>query len=284
MAGDPPDQNAAITAKGKSKVSNHGYGWVRQRPDARDFEFLPSVAAHNLPTAVALDVSAIPVLDQGQQGSCTGHGTAGVVMFDQQAQGETVVVPSRAMIYYDARIPEGTTGQDSGAQVRDAVGGVVKYGVCPDSEFPYSDQVFDVAPSAQDYADATKQEALVYEAVQYPHLHAALASGFPFVFGFTVYESFESQACISTGIAPIPEPGERVLGGHCVWCWGSNMSYKDPYTTASGKTIPPRYKAIRNSWGSGVGDGGDFYLPQALFDRGDCSDFWVVRRIGPAGS
>ncbi|MGH2870435.1 MAG: peptidase [Solirubrobacteraceae bacterium] len=253
----------------------YGLGWLPQLPDHRDHEFLPTVAAQRLPTSVALDVSKIPVLNQGQQGSCTGHGTAGVVMFDQQKQGEPVVVPSRAMIYYDARLPEGTTGQDSGAQVRDAVGGVVKYGVCSDSEFPYSDQVFDVAPSKQDYADATRQEALVYEAVRFPHLDQAIASGFPFVFGFTVYESFESEQVAATGVVPIPERGEQVLGGHCVWCWGYNSSY-----TATAHGIPPRTKACRNSWGA-WGDGWDFYLPESYFSRGLASDFWTVRRIGP---
>jgi C1A family cysteine protease len=259
----------------RHQLKDHFGGWNPQRADHRDHQFLATVPSQALPPAVLLDVTGIPVLDQGQQGSCTGHGTSGIVMFDQKAQAEPIVVPARGMIYYDARIPEGSTGQDSGAMVRDAVAGVVKYGVCPDSEFPYNDQVFDVAPSAQDYADAKKQEALVYEAVQYPHLNAAIASGFPFVFGFTVYESFESPAVASTGIVPIPAKGEQILGGHCVWC----HSYNADFTNPAG-WLPPRTKGCRNSWGSGWGHGGDFALPQWYFDTGQCSDFWVIRRIG----
>jgi C1A family cysteine protease len=254
-----------------------GLGWNPSRPDQRDREFLPTMGRLDVQnTEIVLDLTGIPVLDQGQQGSCTGHGGAGVMMFDQKQQGQAIVVPARAMIYYNARIPEGTTDQDAGASVRDMVAGLVKYGVVPDSEFPYDDQVFDKVPSRQDYTDAQQQEALVYEAVQYPHLNACIASGFPFVMGFTVYESFESDQCLSTGIAPIPKPDEQILGGHCVWCTGANSRYQP---TSSDK-IPPRYKRIRNSWGDQVGDKGDFYLPQAMFDRGDCSDFWVVRRVG----
>jgi C1A family cysteine protease len=200
-------------------------------------------------------------------------------MVDQQKQGQPVEVPARAFIYYNARAYEGTTDQDSGAQVRDAVKGIVNYGVPPDSEFPYNDQVFNQKPDQQVYNDAIKQKALVYEAVSYPHLDAALASGFPVVFGFTVYESFESQEVASNGIVPIPQPDEPQVGGHCVWMWGYNSSYKQEWATPTGKRLPPRSKACRNSWDVNWGDGGDFYLPQWYFDNGQCSDFWVIRRI-----
>lgn len=256
-------------------ANNHYGGWLPQLPNHSDYQFLPTVAAQARPKSVALDVSKIPVLNQGQQGSCTGHGTSGVVMFDQQKQGETVVVPSREFIYYNARVYEGTQNEDSGAQVRDAVKVVAKLGVPADSDFPYNDQVYDVKPSKQAYTDAVKQEALVYEAVQYGHLDQAIASGFPFVFGFTVFESFESEEVASTGIVPIPEQGEQVLGGHCVWSWGYNSSYSQ---TLNG--MPPRTKACRNSWDTTWGDNGNFYLPQAYFDMGLCSDFWVIRRLG----
>ena len=255
----------------------HWGGWNPQRPDHRDREFLASVGSVDVAqTEFILPTDDIPVLDQGQQGSCTGHGPSVLVMFDQHAQGETVTVPSRAMIYYDARKSEGTTDQDSGAQVRDALMSIVTSGVCPDSEFPYSDQVFDVAPSAQDYADAVKQEALVYEAVRYPHVNQALASGFPVVCGATLYESFESPEANSTGVIPIPQPGEQVIGGHCFAITGFNSAF-----TASGNNAtPPRTKKCRNSWGTGWGDHGNFYLPQWYWDTGNVTDMWVIRRIG----
>lgn len=261
---------------------DHYGGWVPQRPDQRDRQLINLTAGpvDVQQTESILDVSGIPRINQKQQGSCTGHGTAGVVMFDQKKQGQKVVVPARAMIYYDARLAEGTQDQDSGAQVRDAVAGVARSGVVPDSEFPYDDQVFDVSPSAQDYADAKQQEALVYEATRFPHLNQALASGFPFVFGFTVYESFETAEVAATGIVPIPKRGEQVLGGHCVWCYGFNSRFK----AAGNDKIPPRTKVCRNSWmdegGSSWGANGDFFLPQWFFDSGNASDFWTIRRVG----
>lgn len=36
------------------------------------------------------------------------------------------------------------------------------------------------------------------------------------VFGFTVYQSFESDQVAQTSHAPMPQPGEQVIGGHAV--------------------------------------------------------------------
>lgn len=268
-------RNRIVTPKG------HGMGWNAQRPDWRDYTFKPTVTRQDVQEAEhALAVDNIPTLDQGQQGSCTGHGPSGLVMFDQQAQGLPIVVPSRAMIYFDARLPEGTTDQDSGAQVRDAVAGIAKYGVVPDSEFPYTDTVYNESPTPQQYVDAKNQEALVYEAVRFPNISSAIASGFPVVCGATVYESWESDEVAATGVIPVPKKGEQVLGGHCFWIHGFNNAFKP----TGNNRFPPRTKACRNSWGQGWGDHGNFYLPQWYFSTGNVTDLWVIRRIGAAAS
>jgi len=68
-------------------------------------------------------------------------------------------------------------------------------------------------------------------------MRACMAAGFPFVFGFTVYESFESAEVAKTGIVPMPGPAERTLGGHAVCAVG----YDD-----KGKRF-----LVRNSWAQG---------------------------------
>ena len=47
-------------------------------------------------------------------------------------------------------------------------------------------------------------------------MKGCLASGYPFVFGFTVYESFESPEVARTGDVPMPKPNEQSGGGHAV--------------------------------------------------------------------
>ena len=93
-----------------------------------------------------------------------------------------------------------------------------------------------------------------------------LAEGYPFVFGFTVYESFESQWVTETGEVPMPGSGEELLGGHAVLAVGYDDSEQ-------------RF-LVRNSWGAGWGMRGYFTMPYAyLTDHGLASDFWTVRLV-----
>jgi hypothetical protein len=41
-----------------------------------------------------------------------------------------------------------------------------------------------------------------------------LAEGYPFVFGFAVFEGFESAQVAKTGHLNLPKPSEKELGGH----------------------------------------------------------------------
>src|SRR5439155_20859076 len=93
-----------------------------------------------------------------------------------------------------------------------------------------------------------------------------LASGFPFGFGFTVYESFESTAVARTGKVPMPGTREKVLGGHAVCAIG----YRD-----SDRTF-----LCRNSWGTKWGMRGYFTIPYAyLTDQDLAADFWTIRLV-----
>jgi len=97
-------------------------------------------------------------------------------------------------------------------------------------------------------AVATKDKAVQYESIQtLGDLKDAIASNLSVVFGFTVYESFESQAVAQTGVMPMPKKSEAVVGGHAVLAVG--------YSDAKGHVI------VRNSWGASWGDHGYFYMP-----------------------
>ncbi|WP_104090027.1 C1 family peptidase [Arthrobacter sp. GMC3] len=248
--------------------TNSRYGWVPDLPDQRDFHFAaPMSVQASLPPAVDLTSSCPPVYDQGQLGSCTGNGVAGVIQFDALKEGlADTSTPSRLFIYYNERVIEGTVASDAGAQIRDGIKTVATTGVCDETLWPYDITKFADKPTPACYTAAKKQQAITYSRVgqTLAQMKGCLASGYPVVFGFTVYASFESTQVASTGVVPMPAAGESVLGGHCVVAVG--------YDDASQRFT------IRNSWGTSWGMAGYATMPYPyLLSSSLASDFWTVR-------
>src|SRR5579862_2962459 len=176
--------------------------------------------------------------------------------------------PSRLFIYYNERVLEHTTSEDSGAMIRDGIKSIADQGVCDETMWPYTIAKFATKPGAPCYQAALDHQAVSYQRLlqSSTQMRGCLASGYPFVFGFSVYESFESSEVAETGDVPLPSPGEGLLGGHAVLAVG----YDDD---------EQRFLAM-NSWGSGWGQKGFFTIPYAYLTDGDlASDFWTVRVV-----
>ena len=247
------------------------YGWVHDLPDERDYIYSAPLLMfpQGLPPAMDLRSHCPPVYDQGQLGSCTANAIAGAIEFDRLKQHLPDFVPSRLFIYYNERAIEGTVGHDSGAQIRDGIKSVAKIGACPEKEWPYDITKFTNQPPTNCYSDAKLDRAVQYARVNQnlTQMLGCLASGSPFVFGFTVYESFESQQVANTGILPMPAPGDQVIGGHAVMAVGYDNT--------------TRMLTIRNSWGAGWGLKGYFMMPfEYVMHPGYTSDFWTIRTVG----
>jgi C1A family cysteine protease len=246
-----------------------GYGWNRDMPDGRDLMYAaPPEVVTQLPTKVDLRDHCPEVYDQGQLGSCTANSIGAALEFDQMKEGEQSFTPSRLFIYYNERVIEGTVTSDSGAQIRDGVKSVNQQGAPPESDWPYDISKFADKPPQQAYDDAAKHKSILYQRVTQTlrQLKGCLAAGYPFVFGFTVYESFESQQVASTGEAPMPKADEKQLGGHAVMAVG--------YEEDQQRFI------VRNSWGPGWGMNGYFTLPYPyLLQDTLSSDFWTIRSV-----
>jgi C1A family cysteine protease len=246
------------------------YGWIPDVPDQRDHLYAaPPQYLAALPASADLRAKCPPVYDQGALGSCTANAIAGAVEFDRMKQKMPDLVPSRLFIYYNERVIEGTVPIDSGAMLRDGIKSVASDGVCPEPEWPYDIAKFARKPTAKCYADARLDRAISYQSIlqDLNQMKGCLASGYPFVFGFTVYESFESEAVRKSGHAPMPEWGERPIGGHAVMAVG----YDDA----------KQWFVVRNSWGPVWGLKGYFTLPYAyMIQTGLSKDFWTIRLVG----
>jgi len=246
------------------------FGWIPDLPDQRDHIYAaPFERTDVLPTSVDLRPNCPPVYDQGQLGSCTANAIAAAFQFDEMKENLSPdFMPSRLFIYYNERVIEGDVSADNGAQIRDGMKTLATQGVCSEDMWPYDPTQFATQPPANCYQVALQNEATSYQRIvqDIGQLKGCLASGYPFVFGFTVYESFQSQAVAQSGHAPMPGPDEQVLGGHAVLAVGYDDSQQ--------------WFIIRNSWGTTWGMQGYFTLPyDYLLQRNLSSDFWTVRSV-----
>lgn len=251
------------------------FGWIPDLPDHRDLLFsAPPTILRKLPRKIDLTTKCPPVFDQGEIGSCTANAIGAAIEFDQLKQRLRSFIPSRLFIYYNERAMENTINEDSGAMIRDGIKSVAHQGACPEKMWPHDPSPFPPNPHlTKKPARTCYQEALKHTAVQYQRvsrnlsqMKGCLASGYPFVIGFTVYDSFESDEVARTGKVPMPLPREHVLGGHAVLVVG----YDDGQDCFR----------MRNSWGTKWGMKGYFTMPYTyLLDENLSDDFWQITLI-----
>jgi C1A family cysteine protease len=248
----------------------HSLGWVPDVPDHRDLIYAaPRAVMKALPKKVDLRKSCPPVYDQGQLGSCTANAIGAALEFNQIKQKEPDrFTPSRLFIYYQERLMENTVREDAGAMIRDGIKSVAKIGAPPEVDWPYEIGKFAQRPPRKAYTDAPLGKAIEYRRVVQTlgQMRGCLAEGYPFVIGFSVYESFESDAVARTGKAPMPAKTEKLLGGHAVLVVG--------YDDAAKRFL------VRNSWGAEWATGGYFTIPYDYYaDSNLADDLWTVRQV-----
>ena len=253
-------------------MQDRKFGWIPDKPDHRDerFAFSPQ-APIVLPPSVDLRTSGFcpPVLDQRNIGSCVAFAIANADLFCQQKQGyKDSFLPSRLFIYYNTRVIEDTVDFDSGAMIRDGFKSIAKEGVCPAKMWPYYNSLLFKKPFQKCYDIGGLHQAITYSSVrqELDYLKSCLAEGYPFVFGFAVYESFMSEETSKTGIVKMPWWFEKDFGGHAVGCYGYDDSRK--------------VFIVQNSWSIKWGDNGFFYMPYSYVANSSLSsDFWTVRFV-----
>lgn len=244
---------------------------VRKDPiDLRDKVFQSYLFRNeeDLPTQVDLRDRMSEVVNQLQYSSCTANAiVSGLREYLLKQSGRPFVQLSRLFLYYHERKIEGHISDDRGAILRDGMSVLKKIGVCPEIDYPYSEDYRDT-PSSKAGKDAKLYRIGQYNRVQdLPRLKAALAHGLPVVLGFLVTNGFASTD--NTGVVPISGPDDVIINdngnpaGHAVCAVG----YDDD----------KQIVIIRNSWGKEWGDKGYCYFPYELFQNGIVQDMWTGR-------
>jgi C1A family cysteine protease len=257
------------------------YGWKPDLPDFRDHLYAaPAPPPEGLPPLVDMRAHCPAVYDQGQLGSCTANALGAAFEFDQiKEKVPHIWRPARLFIYYNERSIEGDIGQDNGAQIRDGIKSLASQGACSEDLWPYDISQFATTPPPKCYTNAAKHLIQNYSSVPQvmSQIKGCCASGYPVVFGFTVYESFESQQVASSGVLAMPGSSEQVVGGHAVLCVGydDTMTVQNPDgSTSTGMVL------VRNSWGTGWGQSGYFWMPYDYISNSNlASDLWTIRFV-----
>lgn len=243
-------------------------GWLPDLPDHRDILYsAPRIKKTAMPTMVDLTSQSPPVYDQGVLSSCVGNSTCSMYQFVAMKQklANCKDIPSRLFVYYNARLLEGIENNDAGCQIRDAMKTLAKEGVCEETIWPYVVENVNTKPSSTAYKSADHHTILQYSRLNNTDLlvlKGCLVEGFPFVFGMTLYESFENVS--KTGMVSMPSDSERAVGGHAMKCIGFSADIS--------------CFIVRNSWGGNWGDNGNCYIPfKYMTDNSLSDDFWTIR-------
>ena len=243
------------------------YGWRPDTPDFRDHILsLPWKSKEELLKGVDLRTTGKlpPVYDQGQTSSCTANAIGAAIEYDMVWQSRPDFVPSRLFIYYNEREMEGTVNSpDAGAEIRDGIKSVASQGVISETIWPFDLNNVTVKPPETVYQQATKNIIKQYSRVpvMLHNIQNVLQHRIPVVFGITLYQSFESNAVAQTGMVPMPSTSESVVGGHAMLIVGYNETHF----------------IVRNSWGSGWGEGGYCYMPiEYVTNTNLADDFWAI--------
>jgi C1A family cysteine protease len=242
-------------------------GWRPQLKDLRDYKFTatPEQVAV-LPAYADIRAQDTPILQQGGIGSCTAHAGVGIFMYLQQKRLGTYTMGSRLYIYYRTRHDiEGVDG-DVGATLRDTAKEMAKFGVPPETDWPYNEDKYDVEPPAKAGVNAKKFVSTNYylcdgstPAATINNIKTAVALvGLPVMFGTTVYEQIMDVG--QNGM--IAQPGGKVAGGHAM----DIMGYDNDRQAF----------LIKNSWGEGWGMNGYGWLPYSYFTKELANDSWVI--------
>lgn len=247
-------------------MKKHVYKLRRSPKDERDFVY--DAESEKLPSKASIVDDMPPALAQLELGSCASNAASNALRYLLHKEHKTEFQPARLYLYWNTRVnvEHSPADEDSGVTLRGMCKAIQKYHVCDEAIWPYRIEKFSVAPPLTAYKNAEQHNQIKYTSVPQTltAIKSVLARGLPLLFGVSVYDSFEHDTTISTGVVPMPDVNnETFKGGHAILMCG----YDDD----------TRMFTFQNSWGEDVGRNGFFQIPYEYVLNPDLTgDFWAL--------
>jgi hypothetical protein len=200
----------SMKAAGKKRLLN-----VRKdTPDIRDRMYEPALIQLK-PTLNKRDF--VPkILDQGQEGSCTGFGLAAVINLLNSERHNPDFMASPRMLYELAKKHDEWPGEDyAGSSCRGAIRGWKNMGVCSDDEWPYD--VNNPGELTIDRAYKARSNTLgAYYRLraEINDYHAALNEAGALYVSADVHSGWENPETSEESDLAVIKPSSKTDGGH----------------------------------------------------------------------
>lgn len=220
------------------------------------------------------------LLDQGQEGACTGFGLAAVINYlrweywvreNLRAEraatyGEEPAKVSPRMLYQNARLYDEWKGEDyEGSSCRGAMKGFHRHGVCREVIWPYRKAVGRPKPNWQEDAALTPLGAYYrIDTGSIADLQAAIHEVHSIYVSAVVHDGWDLDTCKSLEEGTIGTPKSKERGGHAFALVG--------YT--------PKGFIVQNSWGPKWGYHGFGLVPYDDFST-NATDAWAIALGAP---
>jgi hypothetical protein len=240
-------------------------------PDTLDFRdkiYEPTLI--EVPAQIDLDrykAVGVPILDQGQEGACTGFGLATVVnylLLRRKLPPDLTPVSARMLYEMAKRYDEWPGEYYEGSSARGAMKGWYRHGVCSEALLPYAVDCKNKPLTQEMLADAVRRPLGAYYRVNHKDLiamHSALAEVGILYATAIVHAGWEPEAIGDDGVITLQS---QTLGGHAF----AIVAYDE------------RGFWIQNSWGETWGKEGFALITYDDWLR-NATDVWVARLGAP---
>ena len=238
---------------------NFSLGCRKDPVDLRDIPMASVLPPVPLPRQFDYTQDMSPVRDQGNEGTCVSFATVvGVKEYEDGREYKKLITLSPRFLYSLCKKFDGAPDEE-GTYPRVAMKILLKYGVCPESYWPYYPHQNDSAKKGSSVI-AKRFRITAYARLRgILEMKRSLLVNGPFLAGVKVFDSWFTKKALKTGIIALPKKTDKLQGGHAICIVGFNDKNS--------------FLKFKNSWSDKWADKGYGYLPYEYMQR-YCSDAW----------